>query len=343
MKRIILYLISFLAVSCELRELTYGYYPVCNLTLDVDWSLFGETPDGMTAIFYPKRKGLKPVVHTTNEVRSTIVPLSKGTYDIILFNQSPGEFGTLNFKGLNQYNTAEVYLETINMELGEEEVALQPERFAVATMEDFTVTEEMVVQSMQIAAGKDDVGTHISTAIRMTPKCVVTPGIVRIHIEGFPNLGSLRGSISGIAGNFIHSQYSSGSRKVTHLFESWSRQQYQDNPDQGLVKTSFSSFGHPNMLLSRVESSVMTRANDSEWENSTLDISILLSDNETILDYSFDVGDYVRKVEENGQMTLIIDIEGQIRLPDVVTNNGGGSFDATVDDWGEEENVGIQF
>ncbi len=342
MKRLISYMICALvltsASSCDFRALSYGYYPLCNLNLKVNWQFFGEIPTGMTAVFYPKDKGQEPFVHTTNSVHSTVISLDKGVYDIILFNQSPGEFGTLDFSGLGKFETAEVYLFKAGMTGSS---SLQPEPIAVATMKDFTVTDEMVERSMVIHSNKDEGyggESHIGATIVMTPKSVVTPGKVLLHIKGLKNLSGLKGSISGVAYNFLPAPYASGTKKTSHILSPWKKVEKSD-----ILQCPFDSFGHPLMALNCTESIVMTKDAASDWGDATIDLSMLLVDNKTILDYSFKVADYVRKVEEEDRITLIIEIDGQIDLPDVEpANQGGAGFEVSVDDWGEEEGVKVQ-
>ena len=71
-------------------------------------------------------------------------------------------------------------------------------------------------------------------------------------------------------------------------------------------------------------------------QENTLNLSLLLVDNKTILDYTFHVGDqFVEDQEEH--LTLHLEIDLGKPLPDVKPEGGqGGGFDATVDDWGEE-------
>ncbi len=336
-------LIPLVTVSCDLRDLTYGYYALCNLKLVVNWDLFGEIPSGMTAIFYPHDKNMDPIVYMTHSVSGTVVSLSKGTYDILLFNQSPGEFGTLNFRGLNRYETAEVYLLQSDRT---DDMSFQPEDLAVATMENFEVTDEMIDETRLIlsenGSGKDDVLT--STSIVLTPKCVVTPGKVIMHIGGLHNLYSLESSISGVASNFLPSTYASGGRETAHQLGPWKKQQGQNGLEQGVIECSFYSFGHPYMSLTRPEGVVLTKDSASEWGEASINLTMLLVDNETMVDCSFKVGDHVRKVEEDGRLKLIIEIADKIELPETEpADDGWAGFGASVDDWGEEESVKTMF
>ena len=65
-------------------------------------------------------------------------------------------------------------------------------------------------------------------------------------------------------------------------------------------------------------------------------LSLLLVDNKTILDYKFEVGHDFEE-DDTAHLTLHLEIDLGDPLPDVKPEGGeGGGFDASVSDWGEE-------
>ena len=80
-------------------------------------------------------------------------------------------------------------------------------------------------------------------------------------------------------------------------------------------------------------------------EENYLNLSILLIDGATIIDFPFAIGDqfrYEMDAEANLELSLVLDITIDDPLPDVQPEGGSsGGFDATVDDWGDEEEVDI--
>ncbi len=346
MKRISLYLIIYTMLSalaaCDRRELTYDYHPFCDVQVEVDWSRFSEMPTGMTVIFYPE-SGEKAVTHTTNSVHHTTVSLREGKYNVLLFNQSPGEFGSLGFRGLERYETAEVFAQEAASKgwyskAETEKVAAHPERFAVATLEGFVVTEDMVDAYRK----EREQGRTISRAtVTLTPRDIIADGVVIVHVKGIYNMRSVRGSISGMAEHFLPSAFQTGTDEVTHLLESWKVDRDADNYANGTITTQYTSFGMPGMKLSR--------AGENTWKNAYLNISVLLVDNKTVKDYSFFVGNHIELSEETGRITLNLELEKNeegefpIALPDVKPEGGSGSgFNATVDDWGDDVNVEVE-
>ncbi len=344
-------------MSCERRPLTYDYHPYCEVTLDVDWDALEKSPTGMTAIFYPQNGG-KPVTHTTNDVFGTYVNLRSGIYNVILFNQSPPEFGTIGFRDMHTYETAEIHAVEVSskgwyVKSDDEKVAVHPEPFAVATLEGFIVTEEMVESQMR--ARSQDVRVDTRSHISLVPKKIIVDGNVTVHVDGIHNLRSVRGSISGLAENFAPCSFATGSEYVTHLLEQWKVIPSEKDHTEGSIETCFTSFGMPGMLLSRA-------SDDKYWENAILEISILLVDNKTVKDFSFNIGKHIELSEEGGDIVLNVELreiigdgpggepgddppgagEPPIVLPDVKPEGGSSAgFDVTVDDWGEDVDIEV--
>ncbi len=371
-ERLCLYLmICVMAVSaaCDRRELTYDYHPYCDVTVEADWTEFGETPMGMTVIFYPT-DGSKAVTQTTNSVHTTKVSLREGRYNILLFNQSPGEFGTIGFRGLDSYATAEVFAQESDTSKGwyskaeGEVVAVEPEHFGVAVFEGFEVTKEMIdVQKTNRIASR--------STVTLTPKNVVADGSIIVHVKGIHNLRAVRGSISGMAAGFRMGAFANSEETVTHLLEQWRIVADEGNPTEGVITTDYSTFGMPGMKLNRLGAGVRS-AVEGMFAHAILDLSLLLVDNQTVMRERFQVKDHIEVAEATGNVVLTLEIveafadpdnpdaplvpvrpgdtptEGgsttsAITLPDVKPEGGSSSgFDATVDDWGEEENVEVE-
>jgi hypothetical protein len=80
-------------------------------------------------------------------------------------------------------------------------------------------------------------------------------------------------------------------------------------------------------------------------EENNFILDVLLVDNKTILQFPFQVGDaFVKQTgtDETHELSINLEIYMDSPLPDVKPEGGSGSgFDATVDDWGPEENVDI--
>jgi len=60
---------------------------------------------------YPRDNSHPPYLYKTNDLSGVMVSLPVGTYDIMVFNQSVDEFGSLRFEGMDKYSTASAVLE----------------------------------------------------------------------------------------------------------------------------------------------------------------------------------------------------------------------------------------
>ena len=74
--------------------------------INVDWRLFDkEVPTGMTVMVFPWSGGA-PHTALTNDITHADFFLEPGKYHVLVFNQSTTEFGTLEFQGMDSYETA---------------------------------------------------------------------------------------------------------------------------------------------------------------------------------------------------------------------------------------------
>ncbi len=344
MRRLLYIFLSLIVISSCRRELCYDYRPFTDVSLEVDWSEFSETPSGMTAMFYPVDGG-EPTVYSTHDIHRTDIPLRTGVYNVLLFNQRPTEFIYLGFRGMDRYETAEVYAleldsKTWYSKSEVETVASEPEPFAVASYENFEVTEEMkAARELQRTMKSGLVGTP---DLLLTPKAITSRCLVTINVQGVYNLRSARGSITGMSEGMSLNNLVATASEVTHLLERWQCLDDDSNPVNGLLKTEYMTFGVPGMKLSKA---------DEIWDDARLKLSVLLVDNSTILDYEFSVKDHITLSDETGEMVLRIDIEkspvdpddAPVILPDVKPAGGDSSgFDAEMDSWGDEVTVNVQ-
>ncbi len=359
MRRVVTYIgcltyMLILMCGCTLRELTYDYHPFYTVPVYVDWTQFeDETPTGMTVMFFP-RSGKTPVVELTHSVYSTKVKLRTGMYDVVVFNQSDGEFGSLGFRGMDKYETAEVFVaETestwYKTKDDDNKLAAQPEPFAIAVYEGFEVTQAMVdLEREEREAAKAEAENRIEKklsdelkpTISLAPHSVIAKGEVNINVDGIYNLRSVRAKLSGVAENMNISTGIAGQNGATHLLEMWSKEVDEADYTKGMIFTDFTTFGHKGMVLSKAEG--------SEWEGVMLDVQVLLVDNKTVMDFHFDVSDYITVDGTIGKIVLNINIgrdensDAPISLPDVKPEGGSeGGFEAEVDNWGDEVDVEV--
>lgn len=331
-KRLLIFILAAVLCSCEHKELCYSHPHTAKMRIDVDWSQFihKEVPTGMTVMVFPQ-DGTAPITQLSNTTTHVYVNLSQGYYNSIAFNQSVTEFGSLQFRNMNDYETAEVYADTAPTKWytkGDERVAAEPEWFGADRFEMAQVTPEMIEERAHLYAQAQKrstpeyiIGTH-------TPLNVIYTVNITVHINGIHNLRSARGAMQGMAEGYILSQDQVTAETVTHLVEEWSLTKDPNDYTKGYIKATIQSFGLPS-------------GHNGAPERNKFSLSLLLADNSTQLDFPLQVGDLWDHNPQNMELNLELTLPDP--LPDVKPEGGSsGGFDATVEEWGDEIEHEIQ-
>lgn len=308
-----------------------------SIDINVDWSGLGEQPNGVSVIFYPKLN-FDPIVTQTNDIYTPSITVMEGMYDVLIFNNTPAEFGTLNFSGMDKLETFEISSvktesKWYKTKYEEEFLAREPEDFAAATSLDFEVTKDMIEASLNAKYGPTKYPGR-SPVLSVRPENVIIGGLIKVKISGIHNAKNARGSISGMARSYKVASASTGTDEVTYLLEGWSLVKDEGSYKEGKLKIDFSTLGLPNLTEDR------TIVNKCVFK-----LSILLVDNKTQVEIERDV---TKQIENalNNNLPLEIKIgytdEDKITLPTVKPEGGSeGGFDPDVDGWGEEEIIDI--
>ncbi len=342
-------IVALATLSCERRELTYDYSPYCEVVLNVDWSNMSEAPTGMTIMAYPQDGGT-PTTIQSNTVTSGTLKLPAGVYNILVFNQIPSDFGTVSFRGMDQWDTAEVYSNETTSNVSwassksEATTVREPEDIAVATYTDVEICEDCIEKST--AQYKLTGERIVIETIDLKPNIVIKRTLVRVRVDGIGNLLSTRAVLTGMSEGYNFSTQQSTETRASHFFEDWEIVDYDYGEQYGETYAYFASFGIPSTTTS-------TRATD-DWTGSIY-IQMLLVDNETIIEHAATV-----TIASNSDVTdtyvdadIDVDIETNVIvevgfsddeddsmpvLPDVKPEGSSDSgFSAEVEDWGEEE------
>lgn len=152
--RLFIILISLVMglAGCSKETMIGEYVDRCAVRLDIDWGPCGIDPDGMTALFYPVDGG-EPSRFLTNTVTGDEVRLRKGIYNVVVFNQAAEEYSYLTIEGQDQYSTLRIVMKTTDSDwytpTEGERLIYEPEPLAVATLEGFEVTQEMVRRTLR--------------------------------------------------------------------------------------------------------------------------------------------------------------------------------------------------
>ena len=314
-------LLTILLTSC-----IYDDYSDCPqesdrkmVRINVDWHLFDkEVPTGMTVMVFPWSGGAPHTV-LTNEITHADFSLEPGRYRILVFNQSTTEFGTLDFLGMDSYETARTVVQHTTSRWysrGDDElIGVEPEWLASDKLDEFDVSDDF-------------------SEVTLTPKNVLSQIQVSVKVPGIKNLRYVRGSLTGISEGFLLGQGKPLLSKVTYLLESWTKSVDENEATLGTLKASVKCFGLPE-----------TASPDAD--NNKLSLSALLIDNKTQVDHQFAVGDKFKKDENSSELgytvSLHVDVQMPQPLPEVKPSEGSsGGFDVTIQDWGKPEDIDIE-
>ncbi|MBR5298110.1 MAG: DUF5119 domain-containing protein [Parabacteroides sp.] len=324
--------LMLLFVSCEHKELCLNHYHRARIHFEVDWSRFGERPNGMTLLFYPQ-DGSTPIRYVTHDVDGLFVDLLPGKYDVLVFNQSVDEFASMSFRGMNRFMTAEAHaIELVSKwyrsKTEGELVICDPERLGVDILTDYEVTAEMVSECEK----SPDV-IYTST---LTPENKIYTTIVKIKMSGVQNARSVRASLDGMAAGRMLGLDRPNTEIGTHLLEGWSLKMDSLDNTKGCLTYTFMSFGLPY-------------GHTGKKEANELNLSVLLKDNKTVVDFTYQVGHLFKQtapfrlvlaieVSEDPEEPEIPDMPNEPELPDIPEDPSGSTsgFEAVVEGWGEE-------
>lgn len=336
-----LFVLLFLCLSfssCDRRELTY--YEVSEITLTADWSQAGlnkeEEQYGATAIFYPQ-DGSEPKVFPMGERTREVVRLPEGTYRIVLFNRSFNDFSNLSFRGLEDYETLEAHarkVETRQDETTRQETRIiigSPDALAAATIEEFTVTEDMLGNYSHTNYGRSEKqramgGTweeEVAYTLHFTPKKLTREVIAKIHIKGLNNIRTATCRLDGVAESVFLATGKISAHTVTQEFHLSAPQYEEGSPFDGIMTSTFEAFG---IQL---------------CDHCHLHLEALLVDGKTV--FTADYADAKVSEQENGDGTITMYVEvATDKIPDVKPEGGSGSgFEVDVDGWGDEVNTNV--
>lgn len=293
----------------------------------MDWSHFHEEqPTGMTVALYPRDAALSHQAVLSNFLDYVDVSLQRGSYDVLAYNQSTTEFGSLHFENMDDFLQAQVLANTYTStwyrsRTDEERTAKNPEWFAVGGLDSITVTKDMI--GTKNMTGEDS----LFVTDTITPHNIIHTLHIRIHVKGIYNIRSARASIDGMAEGYQFASRHVTSSVITQLIEKWNLTADKDNPTNGTLTATIQTFGLP------------FNHQGKEKEN-LLRLSLLLVDNKTQKDYDFEVGDKFKASDE--ELDLSLDLNLDTPIPDVKPEGGSsGGFDATVEDWGDDINIDI--
>ncbi len=326
-------LIITLALSCKRDELTYDYRPYCNIKIYVDWSDMTEKPEGLSVYCYPQDAS-EPTILETNQVDSPLIQLKEGSYNIIIFNRIKTGFGSLQFNGMNKFETAEVvavgsksaWYETKSTE----SLIREPEPIAITTITDYVVETECVKKSYEnfLKYGKN----ITSTSISVRPTLITQNAHIELQVKNLDDVRDAnfaRGAVTNLSMGYKFASQTNFGQAAVQLVDvdKWQRTITNMDSIDGQVFASFSTFGTPLQTK-------YTRNIEYEW-NGELTLDFKLVDDSVYTVIKCVKLDTITSTNKDLYLTTCLDND-TIIIPDVMATQSGG-FAPDVDNWDEED------
>jgi len=291
-------------VGCEHKELCFEHPHLVPVRVDAVWDQFCEYPMGMTAVFFP-HDGSESILVQSHTPERASVNLPVNRYDVLVFNETMAELGSINFRNMGRLETAEAYAYELHSRMRmkravDEPTVVDPERLGVALYRDYEVTEEMLERYRHRKEMNLPIEENVLTVY---PKNVVYIVDVKVHVRGIYNVRSVESSLSGLSEGYLFVSGERTTPRVMHRLTNWHMVSTSaTDRSEGYLHATCLSFGLPS-------------DHTGESEENTLNLSVRLVDNETVLDFAFLVGDRIREGHTDCSPILYIEF-GKPEIPD---------------------------
>lgn len=352
----IFYISGFAALSsCNRYEIESYYTGKADVRVNIDWETrFGEKPSGMTIML--AKDSTDDIIFTdvTNFVDNYDLQLEPGTYRMLIFNLSSGEYGSMRFFQMKNFTEAYAYAEQLQRTTSFWDVNVsymrEPE-YIGCVVDTFTILPEMTDGKFRFVNWRDKIeGNYEELVLNEVVEPMVTTLFVRVKVIGYKYMTHVIGNISGMANGFLLTQGWRREQTGYHLLDNWSSMPSADPADTirsvGYLTTKISCYGlpHGRELISQRDSM-----------SNMLSLMFTLIDDRQMV-FRYPVGKHIRyrNADENGYFSrhdVTLDLELLLEAPfftdDEVPNlpysqpTGTGAFDAEVAPWGDEENIDI--
>lgn len=303
-----------LATACDRRDLEVMEPQKTHLRIEVKWAnvdwmeYYGSEPSGMTVMLFGDKHPNHPIVEMTNEVRYVELDVAPDHYRMVLFNNSMGEFGSMNFEQMNTYEQMATRATQFQPMQATEWTKgntyhRDPEKIGTV-LEEFDVTEDMLLSQVTFYPYKAWLRALRSTTrfyqaddltyvLEVYPKPITSTLHLRVHVDGLTNMRSVEGSISGLADGFMLTREHSTQEEAIHLLDSWKARIDGNFTGGGWLTANIPVWGEPHGLEDWVK---------RPKEQHELKLHFSLRDGKTTVDYSQLVGKDIRYMEkdENG-------------------------------------------
>lgn len=322
-------------MSCQLREIN-APDDQAHITLEVDWSLMDKEPTGMTVMFYPT-DGTNPYKLITNEVHYVHQDLPEKDYDILIFNQSVEEFTTLNFRGLEKFDSAEVYIPE------DKNLTSRIDRLYNDGTRGYNASAKVQPRSFASTSTKStrDATRGYNASAKVQPRPNVGKMKATVHVRGLENARSVNGAITGLGGGSSIAGRKLTNKSLIQELDNWNITLTRSS--DGTISTEFGTFGispivdHTRIATNTANAMANVEASEEDDYRNILYLNFLLKDY-TYVSYRFDVTNNIKDFSTEAEVELVLDlgtnIEEYIDLP-----NSGFPYKSTpvsVNPWNDE-------
>ncbi len=231
----------------------------------------------------------------------------------------------------------------------------QPETMALDTLDRKTIQAGAYADYIPFDERDSYQSTITVQKLTSQPTNAIWQLRVRIRIrEGYNYMWQQVASISGLAGGHLLASNVNTEQACLMTTSNWEMQRTGSN--EGYIAATVNTFGlRPSSILPDAQHHIDSRSSDDDEENDhwwdyltdaclpeelRLNLTFVLRDHATTLNYHFDVGDCIDIYDH--QLVLSIDLDPDITLPYVDAYSGAG-FGADVTPWEEQTPIDVAF
>lgn len=290
-------LLCLVHLSCSKSEIDNR--EKIEVAIHIDWNESGLSlsSEGATCIFYPQTGGAPvKILMGDRHFEKTFLP--KGQYNVLVFNRTFGEFGSITFSEEDGFETIKACLKqeyTRSMNL-----LASPDELAVATCTDWQLSET-------------------TATLQLTPKKLTRQIKIRLCGEGLENVYSAVGTLTGLPEAVKLADGSITESINMQLFNFNKTLTRSEGAVEYALEATFNTFGFDNEVTRKLRFQAQLR------------------DGKTVIEQDFGI-DNIEQDNESGEEIIYIELVSQGFPEVAPGINSGSSFDVAVDKWGDEVN-----
>lgn len=358
-------LVQVFLTGCR-RDLYVVSEPPKQIELITDWSQASQKPGGMTWWFIRNDHSGYNRHETTAAVTHSWIGVARGNYTGIIFDYSPAEYGHMSFVDMNMPETALLLLNP-NEDQPRTDAAIVGRDAVPEAMTDIPLLaaggeafmasyapeniNTATLENVEVLSGNDDDYIPYEDRDKQPDEAEIqtiyaqpSPRMWKIraivHVKGIDRLYTVRGSVAGLADGYWLAENRPTSSRCLQILDSWK----VNTPDvEGYITSEQSCIGLPDLEMPA--SPIYARGGSMQPASEApaydkllrLNLSFLLRDNKTVVDYHYDLDDEDITVYEEQRLIVVRIPSTHPDCPDLpeVEGDGKTGFDADVSDWEE--------